>query len=81
MSRHSGTIDGMPIGDGSATTANATIMAQQLMDALTLEGRSQFLIAIIALSGINMASALAMIGNILYDAWTVRHWDFETKRE
>ena len=81
MSRHPGAENGMPMGDGSSSTANATIVAQQLMDALTLEGGSQFLTAIIALSMVNMASALAMIGNILYDAWTVRRWDFETKRE
>ena len=81
MSRLSGAESGMPMGDGFSSTANATIVAQQLIDALTLEGGSQFLIAMIALSAVNMASALAMIGNILYDAWTVRHWDFETKRE
>ena len=81
MSHRSGTVLTMANGGGFSSSANSTYQAQQVVDALTLEGGSQFQIAIIALAAVNMASAIAMIGNILYDAWTVRHWDFETKRE
>lgn len=67
--------------DGFAVTTNGGSQAQQVSDAWVLEGGPQFRVAIITLAAINMAAALFMIGNILYDAWIVRHWDFETKRQ
>lgn len=71
----------MSMGNGFSSDTNSTTQAQQIIAALDLEGGPQFQIAVLALAAINLASALAMMGNILYDAWTVRHWDFETKRE
>ena len=71
----------MPTGDGLPSTTNGATETQQVSNAWTLEGGPQFRIAIIALAAVNMAAAMAMMGNILYDAWTVRHWDFETKKE
>ncbi len=48
--------------------------------AWALVGGSWFQIAIIALAAMNLAAGIDMIGIILYDAWTVRKWIFETNR-
>ncbi len=48
--------------------------------AWALVGGSCFQIAIIALAALNLAVGIDMIGIILYDAWTVRKWIFETNR-
>lgn len=51
-------------------------LAQQMDAARTLEGRLRFQIAIIVLTATNLAAAVLMNGNILYDAWTMRQRDF-----
>ena len=55
--------------------------ADTINGAWLLQGGKQFKTAIIVLAAVNMAAAIAMIGNILFDAWTVRKWDFETKMQ
>lgn len=55
--------------------------ADTINGAWVLQGGKQFKTAIFVLAAINLAAAVTMIGNILYDAWTVREWDFETKRQ
>ena len=55
--------------------------ADTINGAWILQGGEQFKTAVIILAAINMAAAIAMIGNILFDAWTVRKWDFETKTQ
>ena len=73
--------DGFWLRDDFSPVSHRISLAQQLSDASTLEGGPKFRIAIIALAATNMAAAIFMIGNILYDAWTMRHWDFETRRQ
>ncbi|KAL8789546.1 MAG: hypothetical protein Q9195_006773 [Heterodermia aff. obscurata] len=53
--------------------------ADTINGAWILQGGKDFRMALIILAAINMAAAIVMIGNILFDAWTVRKWDFETK--
>jgi hypothetical protein len=71
---------GMPTGDDFPNTTNITALAQQMNAAWALVRGSWFQIAIIALAAMNLAAAIDMIGIILYDAWTVRKWIFETNR-
>ena len=47
--------------------------------AWILQGGKPFRTALLVLAVLNMVAALVMIGNILYDAWAVRKWDFESK--
>ena len=55
--------------------------ANTINGAWILQGGRQFRTAIIIIAAINLAAAIIMIGNILFDAWTVRKWDFETKMQ
>lgn len=55
--------------------------ADTINGAWVLQGGRTFRTAIIVLAIINLAAAVAMIANILFDAWTVRRWDFETKKQ
>ncbi len=70
----------IPTGDDFSNTPNITTLAQQMNAAWALVGGSWFQIAIIALAAMNLAAGIDMIGIILYDAWTVRKWIFETNR-
>ena len=54
--------------------------ADTIDGAWLLQGGKGFRTAIFVLAAINLTAAVIMIGNILYDAWTVRKWDFETRR-
>lgn len=49
--------------------------------AWILLGGKSFKIAILVLAAVNLAAAVIMMANILYDAWTVRNWDFETRKQ
>ena len=49
--------------------------------AWILIGGKTFKTAIFVLTAVNLAAAVIMIANILYDAWTVRSWDFETRKQ
>lgn len=49
--------------------------------AWILLGEKAFKTAIFVLAAVNLAAAVIMIANILYDAWTVRNWDFETRKQ
>ena len=49
--------------------------------AWILLGGKAFRNAIFVLAAVNLAAAVIMIANILYDAWTVRNWDFETRKQ
>ena len=55
--------------------------ANTINGAWILQGGRQFRTAIIVIAAINLAAAILMIGNILFDAWTMRKWDFETKMQ
>lgn len=55
--------------------------ANTINGAWVLQGGRTFRTTIIVLATINLAAAIAMIANILFDAWTVRRWDFETKKQ
>lgn len=55
--------------------------ADTINGAWVLQGGRTFRTAIVVLAIINLAAAIAMIANILYDAWTIRRWDFETKKQ
>ena len=49
--------------------------------AWVLQGGKEFKTAILVLAAINLVAAVLMIGNILYDAWAIRRWDFETRKQ
>lgn len=55
--------------------------ANTIDGAWILQGGKEFRMAVIVLAAVNLAAAIAMIGNILFDAWTARKWDFETKMQ
>ena len=55
--------------------------ADTINGAWILQGGMQFKTALIVLAAVNTVAAIAMIGNILFDAWTMRKWDFETKAQ
>ena len=55
--------------------------ADTINGAWILQGGRQFRTAVLALAAINMVAAMVMVGNILFDAWSVRKWDFETKMQ
>lgn len=78
MNRH---FNGSSTHDGFSRVSDQASVPQQVNDAWILEGGHDFRVFVIVLAAVNMASAILMIGNILYDAWTVRYWDFETKRQ
>lgn len=56
-----------------SATNNNNILAQQVNSAQLLEGGPRFRTAIIALAAINLAAAIMVMGNILYDTWAVRN--------
>ena len=64
-----------PDGRGNINTADTA------NGAWILEGGKQFRTAIFVLAAVNLAAAVIMVANILYDAWTVRKWDFETRKQ
>ena len=79
MSRH---FDGNGTGHGGRFRDRENFNAADTINgAWILQGGKGFKTAVIILAAINMAAAIAMIGNILYDAWTMRKWDFETKMQ
>jgi len=72
---------GMPTREDFSNRTIVIALAQQVDAARALEGGSWFQIAIIALAAMNLAAAIIMFCNILYDTWTVRKWNYESNRQ